>query len=190
MPRFRLRQPSPLDPRRSLPDGLSYYVITTASKREFNVARWLEAECDAFTIVPLVYRPLSPRWRGVKYAIKMGKAEMPLIPRIVVAGMELPPSAGVLSEVNRHITGVLGINGEPMPLRTGEPERLLEISAALMKPVPIYKSGDKVKMPMAGYGSAGVVEVSSVRGRWAHVIQSWFGIEREVRVPLENLEAA
>ncbi len=194
MTRFRLRQPSPLDPRRALPEGLRFYAITTAAKREFAVARWLEAQCDAFTIVPLVYHRLSARntrRRGLEFRrnLMRGHIESPLIPRIVVAGMELPPSATALAEHNPHIIGVLGINGAPMPMRAGEPERLREISSALMKPTPIYKPGDKVKIVGASSPHA-VIEIKSIHGKYAHFIQSWFNQEHEMKIELDKLEAA
>jgi transcription antitermination factor NusG len=187
----RIRHPSPLDPRRPLPLGLRFYALTTAPKREFHVAHWLEAQ-DWFSLVPLIYRQQGARkWHGARRNIKRNKVEFPLIPRIVVAGFGFDPAAHVLAEGCRYITGILGTAGVAVPMLAGEAERLRLTSEALMVPVSPFKPKDKVKVPLPGYGDyLAIVEIASIQGKWAKVIQSWFGTPREITVEVDKLEAA
>lgn len=191
MTRNKLRHPQPLDPRRELPEGLRWYVLTTLAKREFHVARWLE-EQDRFSLVPLVYKMQTANRHGARRNIKRGRIEMPLIPRIVVAGFNAPPQPHYLAEQCWYITGILGIDGEPIPMRQGEAERLRLTSAELLRPKPDLRPGDRAKLNRLGFRDEyrDVVEIRSLTGKWAKIQQSWFGAEREVTVAVEDLEAA
>lgn len=168
-------------------------MLTTAPKREFQVARWLEEERGAYTLVPLIHRWRTSKRHGPSRNLQRVKTELPLIPRIVVVGLASPPQASELSRSYRHITGVLGIAGSPAAMRPGEVERLRETSVGLLQPrnPARFKAGDRVRMPVPGYGGEHViVEISSLTGKWAKVKQSWFGAEREVPVEVDKLEAA
>lgn len=191
MTRNKLRHPSPLDPRRELPAGLRWYVLTTEPKREFHVAHWLKDQ-GLFSLVPLVYKLQTANRHGARRNLKRGKIEMPLIPRVVVVGFETAPQLHVLAEDCWYITGILGIDGEPIPMRQGEAERLRLTSAELLRPKPDLRPGDRAKLTRLGFRDEylDVVEIKSLNGKHAKIIQSWFGAEREVTVAVEDLEAA
>jgi hypothetical protein len=184
---IRPRTIAPLD----LPEGLAYFVLTTAPKREFHVARWLEEQELAFSFTPLQIRWIS-KVRHVRGRNKpRTRIEVPLVPRIVIAGFRGVPPWLNLDDC-RHITGVLGVCGVPTAMRPGEAERLRETSAALLAPVvekPVVVGG-KAKMAAVGLFEGHVVEVTSISGKWAKVIQSWFGTKRETTVSIMDLEAA
>lgn len=188
---IRARTISPLDPRRPLPEGLAYYVLTTAPKREFHVARWLEEQELAFSFTPLQIRWIS-KTRHIRGRNRpRTRIEVPLVPRVVIAGFRGIPPWLTLDD-NRHITGVLGVGGVPTAMRAGEAERLRETSAALLVPKvekPLVP-GAKAKVTAVGLFEGHVVEVTSISGKWAQVIQSWFGTTREATVSVLDLEAA
>lgn len=192
MSRIVRRHIEPLDPRRDLPEGRDWYVLTTEPKREFHVAHWLE-ENEWNSLVPLQYRHRAVTRHGRGRNVKRARVEMPLIPRIVIAGFS-GPVPWLQVEEYRHITGVLGVSGTPIPMRPGEVERLQMTSAALLMPKKEIhiEVGGKAKVPMVGGMEEyhRIVEVASLHGRWATVIQSWFGMPRAVKIAVDDLEAA
>lgn len=186
------RHIEPLDPRRPLPEGLDWYVLTTEPKREFHVAHWLE-DSGWSSLVPLQYRLRAVTRHGRGRNVKRNRVEMPLIPRIVIVGFsEAVPWLQVGS--HRHVTGVLGVNGMPIAMRRGEAERLQRKSAELLLPKKEiqFKPGDQAKVPRVGWMEEHhrIVEIASIQGKWATVIQSWFGTARGVKVAVDDLEAA
>jgi transcription antitermination factor NusG len=180
---IRSRYVEPLDPRRPLPEGRQWFVLTCSPKREFTVARWLEEQRLAMSLTPLQIRFFSPT-RHVRSKTRQRKRmAVPLVPRIVIAGF-IGPVPWLTLDDCRHITGVLGIAGSPVAMRPGEAERLRETSAALLIPTPDKPvlPGAKARLTTPGLFEGHLVEVSSISGKWAKVIQSWFGSTREVRV--------
>lgn len=180
----------PLDPRRPLPPGLSWYVLSTAPKREFQVAAWLEAQ-GWNSLIPIEYkkRRTSRHHRGEK--AKVREFAVPLVPRMVFFGYAGPvPWLRIMDAY--HVTGVLGINGTPAQMRPGEIDRLRDTSEALLRPMVMtpVEAGKKARMMAPGLWQGHVVEVASVTGKWAKVVQNWFGVPTEVKVDVKDLEAA
>lgn len=182
------RKFEPLDPLRALPGGLSWYVLVTAPRREFQISRWLEANGWP-SLVPIEYRTKTVS-RHMKGAGRQRKIVVPWVPRHVFVGLagEIP---WLLVMDNYHIRNVLGVGGTPISIRPGELERLQEASAALLRPKPVVPvlAGRKAKIAAGGLWHGHCVDVRKITGPWAFVIQHWFGIDRHVKMALEDLEA-
>lgn len=182
---------NPLDPARSLPIGLGWYVLTTEAHREYQVAHWLEdrVDLDLPTLVPL-----ETRWRLMDKRRGGGKPprvryQVPLIPRVVIVGCHGEFQFEAMDSL--FVTGVLGIDGVPCPMRQGEAERLQAASEGLRKsvePKPL-RAGGSATVTAPGLFMGHIVEVASLTGKRAKVIQNWFGERREVEVAREDLEA-
>lgn len=184
------RQSRYLDPARPIPSGLDWYVITTEPAREDVIARWLE-EQGYFTLTPLEtrWRLAKPRCGGKSR--KREAYQVPLLPRMVLVGFAEPPRW--LAVMDRYgITGVLGINGAPVPMRRGEAERLQQASERLRRQSGprAVKAGSKARIAAPGLFLGHVVEVRSITGKTARIVQQLFGAAREVEIALDDLDAA
>lgn len=182
----------PLDPRRPLPQGLAWYVLSTAPKREFQVAAWLEAQ-GWNSLIPIENkkRNVSRHHRGAK--AKVREFAVPLVPRMVFFGYPASEKVPWLTITDAyHITGVLGIKGTPAQMRPGEIDRLRDTSEALLRPMVLtpIEAGKRARMMAPGLWQGHVVDVASITGKHAKVIQNWFGVSTEVKVDVKDLEAA
>jgi transcription antitermination factor NusG len=147
----------------------------------------LEDNLADMTIIPLQNHWHRPRNAKGKRML----VQSPLIPRIVCAGF-----SGAVSwlevEKHQHITGVLGVNGTPLPMRAGGAERLREISEALRGERQI-KAGAMARILLRGSMYDQSVEISRIdtkHGKWAWFIYSLFGAEREFKIEMKHLQAA
>ena len=188
---IRPRKPIPLDPSRPIPPGLEWYVLTTAPKREHHVAHWLEGQ-GWRTLVPLatVWKIRDKR-RGYNKRTSRVRMQVPVIPRIVMVGFATTPPWLTIRE-NWHIIGVLGDAGAPIPMRRGEAERLQIASQPLLNAPATQplKIGGRASIAAPGPFSGHIVEIKELTGKWATVIQSWFGGEVTVKIATDDLEAA
>ena len=181
----------PLDPTRPLPPGLAWYVLTTEPSREHTIARWLESSGWSALV------PLETRWR-IPRSLKRGgdrqkreAYQIPLLPRMVLAGFADRPQWLTVMD-HQGITGVLGINGTPAAIRRGEAERLQASSEGLRKataPRPLV-AGARATIAAPGLFQGHVVEVVSIHGHKAKIVQQLFGASREAEISIDDLEAA
>jgi transcription antitermination factor NusG len=187
----------PLNPGRPLPHGCTWYVLTTNPQREYTVQHWLEdQERNWFTLVPLDKRwRLTDRRSGGKN--KKREAYMvPLLPRMVIAGFREPPPWLYILD-HQHITGVLGINHEPIPLRQGEPELLRAISYALAAKGPAHAiaPGGKALVTCPGPLQGAMVEVGTLKGKKAVITAIFDGMDKKglpfvMEALIDDLQAA
>lgn len=185
-------KPIPLDPVRPLPFGLSFYVLTARFNREYSVAHWIEESDIGFSLIPLETRwKLLGKQRG-GYRETRKSFQVPLFPKLVIVGFSEPPNWFRLVESNQNVTGYLGINGIPAQMRSGEAERLRQTSEALrqIKEPKRLVAGSKAVLIAPGLFQNHCVEIKSLTGKKARIIQRWFGSERETEVAIEDLEAA
>lgn len=184
------KKAEPLDPTRPLPEGLSWYVFTTNPNQEYAVAQWLEKN-GLMTLTPLETRiKLRGKMRGGQKQPR-DIYQVPLFPRLVLCGFNARPNWYSIMD-HHHITGVLGINKEPMAMRKGEAERIRESSEALRVPTESkpLQIGGKALVVAPGLFVGHVVEITSLAGKFAEIKQNWFGQERTVKVKVDDLEAA
>lgn len=181
-------KPAPLDPSRPLPFGLEWYVLITQPNREYHVAHWRE-ELGDMTLTPLETRVrLMDNQRGGKFALRTFYQVM-VFPRLVMVGFNSQPNWLAVMD-NYHITGVLGFNGTPAPMRKGEAERIAASSEALRSaklPKPL-EAGGRARIIAPGMFTGHVVEIASLHGKRGFMIQTWFGEKRIVEMKLEDLE--
>ena len=191
---------NPLDPARALPANLAWYVLTVEAHREYQVARWLEGvktDEKNSLIEKAVYPtlvPLETRWRLMDKRRGGGKPprvryQVPLIPRVVIVGCAGEFRFEAMD--NYFVTGVLGIGGVPCPMRAGEAERLQAGSERLrrsVEPKPLAVGG-KAMLTAPGLFMGHIVDVATLTGKWAKIVQNWFGSSQEVTVNQADLEA-
>lgn len=186
------KQPEPLSPQRKIPDGLLWYVLQVQFGREYSVARWLEADGQAFTLVPL-----ETRWR-VKDKRRAGKRavreafQVPFLPKMVLVGfMDRPNWLSVMNHF--HITGVLGHNGTPQSMSVREVLRIQANSEASRLATVVekpFEQGGKARIVAPGMFCGHVVEIMLLKGKKARIAQKMFGAVREVDISTDDLEAA
>lgn len=191
-----VEKPKPLakDPTRPIPQGLAWYVFLVTLNREYKVADWLETELGHFTLTPLETRfKLQDRSRGGAKEARI-PYQVPLFPRLVLAGFADAPNWLKVMD-NYHIQGVLGWNGTPARMRNGEAERIRMASEALRKAryeavVKPLEPGEKARIVAPGMFINHIVEITSVQGKKAKMIQNWFGQPTEVEMFISDLERA
>ena len=182
-------KPAPLDPARPLPFGLEWYVLITQPNREYHVAHWRE-ELGDMTLTPLETRvKLADNERGGRFALRKFY-QIPVFPRFVLVGFFTQPNWLAVMD-NYHITGVLGFNGTPAPMRKGEAERIRESSEALRQVAhPIrLEDAKRARIIAPGLFTGHVVEIASLQGKKVRTIQDWFGQKREVEMHIDDLES-
>jgi transcription antitermination factor NusG len=180
----------PLDVSRPFPTGLTWYVLSVVSRREYQCARWLE-ERGWFTCVPVkTIWHLAKKGRGGK-AEPREKLVLPELGGFVFAGHQGPPNWLTL-ERSFHIHGPLHVNHVPMPLPEAQIERfrLEAIQTAKREQTrSSLKSGGRATV-IAGAYSGKELDVTKIRGPWAEVIIDLFGQSIQAKISAEHLEAA
>lgn len=95
----------------------------------------------------------------------------------------------------RHVSGVVGFEGQPAPIPDAEITRLKAMSGALIphrRSVNPHKAVRKGEMAEITYGpyAGQVVKIEGLHGQKARVFLTLFGGAREVEIKLAQLEAA
>lgn len=168
-------------------EQLKWYVVRAISGKEKKVKQYLEAEINRLNIAHLVPQVLIPTEKV--YQIRDGKKiskERNYLPGYVLVEATLD---GELEHVIKNITGIigfLGAQGQPVPLRQSEVNRILgkvdELAeAGNMVNVP-YFVGENVKVMDGPFnGFSGVIEEVQEEKKKLKVMVKIFGR----RTPLE-----
>lgn len=192
---YRFQQPiSFLNPARILPDGLNWYALISKTNREARAANWLEDEfAGCFTLVPLETRFRSQGGKGGKRHFRKVNAEyqLPLMPRYVFAGFRETPNWLAIFE-SPHITGAIGIHGEPIQIPGGQIERFRSTAERdrLAAGLPVLKIGGRAEFVGAGIYSGHILEIADLEPNFAAVWLEMFGSRVRAKVKRDDLEAA
>jgi len=190
------------------PAGLFWYAFLVPAQKEYTAAHILTRR-GAVTYVPTHTRFR----RRNRYAKRKEEFAFPVAPRYVFAGFRHPPEWYWLFQLPL-ILAVVGINGTPKSmlnnklaefmgatpngkLKLAEGERSIEVEGRRPLRAPKeqrhmrthreFKAGDEVDIVDGAYRDRKVI-VREITGHMAKILMPLFGAEREVEVPLENLE--
>jgi transcription antitermination factor NusG len=181
----------PPDPARPLPKSRRWFAICTYPTKEAQAAWWLEGAGHHALV------PLETRWKLARGAKRAGKTarrvryQVPLLPRIVLCGMTgFPDWLKILAFPG--ISGVIGTNGEPIPLRPGEAERI-QASSEAVRHAPQgreHKVGQMVRVviPIPEISNR-VVQIEGFDGTVAR-LTGLFPWASKVTVATDDLESA
>jgi transcription antitermination factor NusG len=95
----------------------------------------------------------------------------------------------------RHVSGVVGIDGVPSPIANAEIEKLRQMDGSAIphrtsvNPHRALRTGDLAEI-QAGPFSGQVVKVAGLYGAKAKIFVNLFGTVKEAEISVEDLEAA
>ncbi|MBN8292832.1 hypothetical protein JI664_12730 [Rhodobacter sp. NTK016B] len=163
----------------------TWYAFLTTPQKEGSAKAWLEKKGVE------AWYPTETRWRKIaKGKIKRKEYEAVLVPRYIFARFTGRPQWDLL-KASRWLTGVVGIDGVPLPI-TDEtlaameqvPARLAEIRAREEERRTI-RPGDRVRI-RDGAMEGWVVEVRSIHAGIARFIVPLMG-DRETEMQVGRL---
>jgi hypothetical protein len=184
------RRFDPLPPERHFPAGLNWFALAVTSRREYQVARWLEDGRGWFTLVPLFEKwVLAKKIRGGKLQAREKKS-YPLLGGFVFAGHIGTPDWTSLDSAF-HIRGPLNCAGVPLCLPESQILRFQQgaaTEAAKARTRGILKEGGRARV-MSGAYQGHELDVTKIKGPWAEVLIPLFGTSIQGRVAVDSLEA-
>jgi transcription antitermination factor NusG len=178
-----------VDPREIPPQALfhalTWYALVTDSHREKAVCAALKHR--GIAIVAPVLRLKRRSWTHGSRRRTLIK--VPLLPRYVVAGFDAPPAWLDIFGL-RAIRGVVGMDGQPVPVPPVEVARLAaRVGSAPVRPGRTVEAGDRAQL-LDGPFCHHWVTVERIQGDFAKVGLTLFGRDTATWCPLDILEAA
>lgn len=171
-----------------------WYVIRAVSGEEKKVKEYLESEISRLNIQDYISQVLIPTERA--YTLRNGKkvsVERPYLPGYVLIEALL---VGEIQHVVKSIPGVLGFlgsNGDAVPLRPAEVNRILkkmdEMADTSEKPIEPFMVGESVKVidgPFSGF-TADIAEVNEDRKRLKLMVMI-FGGKKPLELSFSQVE--
>jgi transcription antitermination factor NusG len=178
-----------IDPREEAPTALFHslvwYALVTDSHREKAVCETLRHR--GIEIVAPVLRLKRRSWAhgGRRRTL----IKVPLLPRYVVAGFDAPPAWLDIFGL-RAIRGVVGMDGQPVPVPPVEVARLAaRVGAVPVRPGRTVEAGDRAQL-LDGPFCHHWVTVERIQGDFARVGLTLFGRDTATWCALDILEAA
>lgn len=118
---------------------------------------------------------------------------LPMFPRYLFAEFHDFAADYYTMRSIRGVQGIVGVNHQPSPISDATMERVFQMPKSVpTSSTPIrrgFTAGDKVRICSGAFADY-VVEVTSIKGRHAMVLQKILGSERIIKVDLSELEAA
>jgi transcription antitermination factor NusG len=165
---------------------MSWFVFRTEAFREFAV-RSLLTRAGVDALVPEQQKRIR---KGAKSRYEW--VVRPRLPRYIFARCELPSDYYVIRDT-KHIQGVVTFDGLPAEISGRDLDRIFTLCRERPRGsegVGKFKVGTlvdfKVGHPFYGW----TVPITFLAGREARVLLDMFGARREIKVPLNELEAA
>ncbi|MCI4660196.1 MAG: transcription termination/antitermination protein NusG [Neomegalonema sp.] len=165
-----------------------WYAVSVLSNFENKVAEAIKAEVAQNELEEMITEVIVPKEEVAE--LRRGRrvmVERKFMPGYVLVRMDMTDKAYHLVKDTQRVTGFLGPQGKPMPLRDAEVDRMLnraEEAAERPMPTVIYEIGEKVKVtdgPFEGFD--GFVEEVDAENARLKVAVSIFG--RATPVDLE-----
>jgi transcriptional antiterminator NusG len=177
---------------RQLPDA-RWYIVHTYSNFEKKVSEEIKRQANIQSLSDLIEEVLVPTEEIIE--IRRGQkhsAERKFLPGYVLVRARLTDEAYHLIKNVAKVTGFLGQNNKPMPLRQGEVDRILNQvheGAERPKSTITYEIGEQVRVADGPFQSfSGVVEeVDEDRSR-LKVAVSIFGRATPVELEFTQVE--
>lgn len=165
---------------------MTWYALTTVPQKEFLAEAILRQRgFDTFL-------PVHKKWRRPNKFIRERRLiSYPLMRGYIFVREPLWVELFRL----RIVTGVVGIEGEPMPISDGsmahffKAEFMPRPEEKYMKPHKEFKVGDMAEIsagPLAGR----ILHISDIHGKSARAVLDLLGKDTPIEIDLENLEAA
>jgi transcription antitermination factor NusG len=168
-------------------NGAGWFALRVGPQKEFAVEeilkrRGLRAFC-----------PTETKWKRV--GRRKTPHNYPMLTRYVFASGADPWDIIRAYRDRGLVQGVVGFDGRPAMISEEAIQRLARISGGALptKSTSIHKSftaGDKVRFAYGPWNPHEIVEVSKIAGETGVVLMEMFGTVREVKVKLDQLEAA
>jgi transcription termination/antitermination protein NusG len=173
-------------------DG-KWYIVHTYSNFERKVAEEIKRQAEVQGLEDLIYDVLVPTEEVVE--VRRGQkvnAEHKFLPGYVLVRAHLTDEAYHLIKNVAKVTGFLGQNNKPMPLRQGEVDRILnQVTEGAERPKSsvVFEIGEQVRVsdgPFTSFNGT-VEEVDEDRSR-VKVAVSIFGRATPVELEFTQVE--
>lgn len=169
-------------------NGAGWFALRVAPMREFAVEEILKRRgLRAFV-------PTEIKWKRSGRNKKVPH-DYPMLPRYCFASGADPWDVIRAYRERGLVQGVVGFDGRPAMISEAAINRLARISGGAIptRSTHVHRSftvGDKVRLAYGPWNPHEIVEVSKIAGETGVVLMEMFGTVREVKVKLDQLEAA
>jgi len=166
---------------------LTWYAIYTAPQRELTLAAMLRRQGYAVCL-PVETKMRRPKPQARKRVI----VTYPMFGRYLFVKAPIP---WLHLMAQRHVSGVVGIDGVPSPIANAEIEKLRQMDGSAIphrtsvNPHRALRTGDLAEI-QTGPFSGQVVKVAGLYGAKARIFVNLFGTVKEAEISVEDLEAA